>query len=380
MNITINDLSIWKEKVERASKTLSYLQNELKNSIACINNNIYQLEIKINELTKTLEVMNQVNDVNLVLFSPYENSYKKEEENNVKTELKQLSSQLPKLTEELRILLDKQKENTNIEECIEYFKEIIDDKVEEFEKQKTDKNAYQLFSTEHDKIKILETQEIERQRIARDLHDSIIQNLTNIVHKTELCLRLMDLDTIRAKLEMATMIDNIRLIINNMREIIYNLRPMSIQEIGLKQEINNFLKTFMLQNKIQVKFDTTEENYNLLPVVNLTIFRIIQEACNNIAKYAKASACRISLQYMSNQIELIIQDNGIGFDMNENLNEKEFEKSGFGLSIMRERVHLLSGELNIESNRNKGTKIHVIIPYLEQREEQNGANTNYHSG
>ena len=76
-------------------------------------------------------------------------------------------------------------------------------------------------------LKLLETQEIERKRIARELHDSTVQNLTNLVHKTELCTKLVDLDPIRAKLELQTMINTIKTTINDMRNIIYDLRPMS---------------------------------------------------------------------------------------------------------------------------------------------------------
>lgn len=368
INMIINDLELWKEKVIKANTAFSSLQYELENSIVYVTDKINNLEVKIKELSKALESMNQVSDINQALFSPYENSHKIAEEQNYNTEIVLLKNQLTELINELKILSDKRKQYNSIKECLDYFNLIIESKDTSSKKEKNGDSSEGL-SLEQDGIKILETQELERHRIARDLHDSTIQNLTNLVHKTELCLRLVDLDTIRAKLEMATMIENIRFIINNTREIIYNLRPMSIQDLGLKQEIENFLKHFMQQNEIQIKFDATEENPNILPVINHTIFRIIQEACNNISKYSKATICKITLDYLSDHIELTIQDNGVGFEANDNQHKRECENSGFGLSIMRERVQLLSGNLKIESSKSKGTKIQVIIPYHEQKGE-----------
>lgn len=210
--------------------------------------------------------------------------------------------------------------------------------------------------------KILETQEMERQRIARELHDSIVQSLTSIIHKVELCMKLMDMDTVRCKLELQTMSKTVKKIIEDMRQVIYNLRPMSLDDIGLEVTLEREAAKWKNTGKILVDYQIEGEKKDISPLISLTILRIVQEACNNIVKYAHAKNISIFLKYKENSIEVQIIDNGCGFDV-ESVNQLHREDaSGFGLSMMKERVYLLSGKLNIESVIGKGTTISVEIP------------------
>jgi two-component system sensor histidine kinase DegS len=367
---------VWESKVKEAIELFSIMQNELESSIACVSDKIDHMELHVIELTKTLEVVNQTSDINLSLFSPYQNTHKITETKRLQTDLQEINENLPKLINELQVLQDKRVKTNLIRECLEYLQTLVEEDPLSVKNQ----NSSALFTKgifgnnlteidiDNNGVKILETQELERQRIARDLHDSIIQNLTNLVHKTELCLKLFDIDVIRAKLEMASMIEAVRFIINNMREIIYNLRPMTIHDLGLVPTIELYVKNYMQQNHIQVQLLCQEEKRNLLPVINLSLYRIIQEACNNISKYAQATISKITLNYESSYVELIIEDNGKGIE--EKAKERiDKENGGFGLSIMRERALLLSGSFKIESYKGKGTKIIVTVPYRENKGE-----------
>lgn len=214
-------------------------------------------------------------------------------------------------------------------------------------------------------LKLLETQEIERKRIARELHDSTVQNLTNLVHKTELCTKLVDLDPIRAKLELQTMINTIKTTINDMRNIIYDLRPMSLEDLGLVITVKRYIKQFIDSTKIKVVLNVENERQIDSDIIDLTLFRIIQEACNNAMKHAQASVIYIDLKYSEHNIELIIEDNGCGFEKDicrEDQYISSNSLSGFGLPMMKERVSLLSGKLEIISSINEGTKIIVCVP------------------
>ena len=213
-------------------------------------------------------------------------------------------------------------------------------------------------------IKMLEAQELERQRIARDLHDSTVQNLTNCVHKLEYISKIIDTDPERSKMELIMLEKNTRTVINEMREIIYNLRPMSFEDIGIDVTIEREL--IRLENIGNIKINYTvngKADDNIKPVISLTIFRIVQEACNNAIKHSKASSIDVVLNYNSNNIELSISDDGVGFDLDlyDNNNPDDIN-SGFGLSMMKERVFLLSGKFNIKSSKNKGTIINVVVP------------------
>jgi two-component system, NarL family, sensor histidine kinase DegS len=210
-------------------------------------------------------------------------------------------------------------------------------------------------------LSILEAQEIERQRIARDLHDSTVQNLTSLVHKTELCNKLIDIDSIRAKLELTTMSHTIKTVINDMRGVIYNLKPMSIEDLGLTVTVERYAKQLMSTNNITVFVHANDETKDILPVINLTLFRIIQEACVNVLKHAKATMISIDICYKEQGVIVIVKDNGVGFDKSEYNGSLE-HSSSFGLSIMKERISLLSGNLDVQSEKGKGTIITVSAP------------------
>lgn len=213
--------------------------------------------------------------------------------------------------------------------------------------------------------KFLNIQESEKNRIARELHDTTVQNLTSLVHKTELCMKLVDMDTVRAKLEMQTMINTLKDSINELRQIIYGLKPMSLDDFGLSVTVRKFIEQLNLE--IKPKFFLEIEGFepkDIDPVVSLTLFRIIQEACNNVIKHAQAERVDILIDYMDDLINVIVIDDGKGFDHDEDVKKKN-PLSGFGLSIMKERTYLLSGTLKIDyndENNKTGTKIIVSIP------------------
>lgn len=165
--------------------------------------------------------------------------------------------------------------------------------------------------------KILETQEMERQRIARELHDSVVQSLTGMVHKIEFCTKLMDMDTVRCKLELHSMSKLVRNIIEDIRQIIYDLHPMSFDDIGLQVTLEREADKLKSTGKICVDYKITGTPGKLSPIISLTILRIVQEACNNTMKYADASHIKILVSYETNAVNLEIEDDGCGFDINE---------------------------------------------------------------
>jgi len=210
-------------------------------------------------------------------------------------------------------------------------------------------------------LSILEAQEIERQRIARDIHDTTVQNLTSLVHKCELCTKLIDIDSTRAKLELISMSNTIKTVINDMRGIIYNLKPMSLDDLGLSVTVKRFANRIMDYNNIEVRVNANEETKEILPIIKLTMFRIIQEACNNVLKHANATEITIDILYEEKYITVIIKDNGDGFS-NTHHEDNETQSSSFGLSIMRERISILSGNIDIQSERGEGTTVIVTAP------------------
>lgn len=213
-------------------------------------------------------------------------------------------------------------------------------------------------------LKIIQAQEAERQRIARDVHDGPAQGLSNLVLKAEFCIKLLDKDIDRAKYELQVLKALIRETINDTRRLIYNLRPMSIDDLGLIPTLERYVDTIENANDFAIELivhnDTSRGQTEIAEEITLTCFRIVQEAMNNIIKYARANKIEIQLDLTEDCLQLIITDDGIGFDVSKiRLNEED--NTGFGLSMMKERVGLLLGELDISSGV-KGTTVSARIP------------------
>ncbi len=225
------------------------------------------------------------------------------------------------------------------------------------------------FETDKEKIMMLEVQELERQRIARELHDSSTQNLVALFNKLELCSSLLDMDVIRCKLELQSSMNYLKNIIADIRSTIYDLRPMSFDDIGVDVTIKQFIEKIRNQYNKKIVFIDEEEvlkQSRLKQVLKLTIFRIIQESCNNAVKHANAENIRVVVKKEQAFLSIVINDDGVGFDTNQLENIERTDNSGFGLSMMKERVYLFSGEFKINSEIGKGTSIIVKVPFLEE--------------
>jgi two-component system sensor histidine kinase DegS len=156
-----------------------------------------------------------------------------------------------------------------------------------------------------------------------------------------------------------------------MRGIIYNLKPMTLEDLGLTITVQRYANKLIDLNNIDVNVDANEEPCKILSVIKLTIFRVIQEACCNILKHANASLIDINILYEKDMIKVTVKDDGAGFNTEKlHLNNPE-QISSFGLSIMKERISLLSGSLEIQSEKGKGTTITISVPLTNYEEEKN---------
>ena len=211
--------------------------------------------------------------------------------------------------------------------------------------------------------KLLKTQEMDRNRISRDLHDSTVQSLTSFGHKLEYCSRMVEKDPTRVKLELQSMIDLNKEIINDMREIIYDLRPMSLNNIGFVSSVESYCQHLRRNDNFDVVLKIIGEEQKLSSITSVTLFRILQEACTNALKHAKAKKVYIRISFTRDTIELDVDDDGVGFnlEMVEDRSKEDF-LHGFGLSTMRERAKLLYGTFSIKTRPGFGTKIHVSVP------------------
>jgi len=208
--------------------------------------------------------------------------------------------------------------------------------------------------------RIIQAQEEERRRVAREIHDGPAQSMANIVLRAEFCERLIDKDIVLAKKEIGHLKDLVRKSLKDVRKIIYDLRPMALDDLGLIPALKRYIEEFIESFGINVNFLPSETQARLPNTLEVTIFRVIQEALQNVQKHSEAKIVTIELIITEPQVFLNIQDNGKGFRALETLVDKD--RDGYGLLGMKERVELLNGQFNIQSEPGQGTDIKINIP------------------
>lgn len=222
-------------------------------------------------------------------------------------------------------------------------------------------------------IRIIQAQEDERQRMSREIHDGPAQMMANLVVKTEYTERLMDKDMDLAKKEMQFLKDNLRDSLKATRKIIYDLMPMSLDDLGLVPTVQKLIDDHERNNMIKTKFKKDINCEIIVPIINLTVFRIIQEGFNNIAKHAKCKEANLELKINGKEVYIKIEDDGVGFDPSD-VGARPSVESGFGLYNIRERIDYLEGEFEVKSRRNKGTLLLARIPLKEGEVREYGKN------
>jgi len=206
-------------------------------------------------------------------------------------------------------------------------------------------------------LRILDIQEKDRQRIARDLHDSSLQNLAHLVHKIELSSMFIDQDPLRAKLELATVTKNLRAVIDEIRNTIFDMRPMTFDDLGLKDCIERLLINLKQANPT---FDFSSDLDELVSdndLVLMNIYRVVQECCSNAIKHSGGDNVFVSLKTDTENCVIKVKDNGTGFLVEESKGKEKH----FGLSIIEERIKLIGGISKIDSGK-EGTEVSIVIP------------------
>jgi PAS domain S-box-containing protein len=210
---------------------------------------------------------------------------------------------------------------------------------------------------------LLTAQERERKRIARELHDGLGQSLTAVKFRVENFLQEMDRGGVKAKAQhLKVIIPIIQESIEEARRIQMDLRPSILDDLGILPTIEWFCRQFQITySSIRIEKEINIQEDKVPDLLRTEIYRISQEALNNVAKHSKANLVCLTLGESRGEIELVIKDNGQGFDPKEALS-RESTKRGLGLSSMKERTELSGGNFVIESTPGKGTTIRAHWP------------------
>lgn len=207
-------------------------------------------------------------------------------------------------------------------------------------------------------LRIIEAQEEERKRLSREIHDGPAQLLASVLIRSDLAEKMhkeegpeRSLEEIRSLKEM------IRTTLYEVRRIIYDLRPMALDDLGLIPTLTKYLATVEEYHKMtNIEFVYFGKDTRLPQKYEVALFRLIQEAVHNALKHAQPRTIQVKVEILSEQVYVIVKDDGSGFDVN-------VQKSGsYGMMGMRERVEILDGLLSIHSKQGAGTVISIKIP------------------
>ncbi len=213
-------------------------------------------------------------------------------------------------------------------------------------------------------VRIIKAQENERRRIAREIHDGPAQAMSNVVLKAEICEKMAEIDMKKTINELRSLKDVVRLCLKDVRRVIYDLRPMSIDDLGLKTTLHKYIESFGHEHSIRVDLKVKGNDSRIKDSnISLAIFRVVQEALNNTYKHANATFISIQLECTENSILLRIKDDGQGFDTASLHDMSRDDDGGFGILGMKERIELLEGSFVVTSEINFGTTVKVKLPY-----------------
>ena len=223
-------------------------------------------------------------------------------------------------------------------------------------------------ASSNEKLRVLSTQmltakEDKRKRISRELHDTIGQSLSAVKFTVENVLQELEEEGSGKRVQ--TLESTVRMVqgaVEEVRRIQKNLRPPTLDDLGLLATISWFCREFEgVYSDIRIEREIHLEEEDVPGPLKIVIYRVMQEALNNVAKHSGTTAVHLALRQNDGRIEMEIRDNGVGFNPDEVFSRTDPER-GFGLFSMKERTELSEGRFSVEAAEGTGTKILASWP------------------
>ncbi|HSL43707.1 MAG TPA: sensor histidine kinase [Anaerolineales bacterium] len=199
----------------------------------------------------------------------------------------------------------------------------------------------------------------ERQRLARDIHDTLAQHFTSIIIHLS-AAKHSNPESVQSEVQQAE--DAAREGLEEIRRIVRDMQPEQMERASLVEAVEELAARWSAENSVQVKMNVTGTPRSLTSSAETALLRISQEAMHNIHKHAQAKNVNITFSFMEDMFVMDIVDDGLGFDPSKTSN-------GFGLKTMRDRIEELGGILTMESERGAGTAIAVSLPIMENHDD-----------
>lgn len=214
--------------------------------------------------------------------------------------------------------------------------------------------------------KALNAQEDERKRIARELHDETSQTLTAMLFTLDDAAECTQMSEVRQRLERLRGLAEHTL--DGVHKLIFDLRPSMLDHLGLVPALRSYAETRLAEQGVRVVVDEISAPRRLEPEVETAVFRVVQEAINNIARHAAARNVWIQFRVNHSDLTVTVEDDGIGFEPST-IQTSPGSLRGLGLMGMRERLEILGGNLELTSLPGQGTEIVITVPFTERKPE-----------
>jgi two-component system sensor histidine kinase DegS len=204
---------------------------------------------------------------------------------------------------------------------------------------------------------MIQAQEAERLRLSRQMHDGPAQALSNFILQTEIAMRLFEMDPSKAKEELGNLKLAATTTFQKVRDFIFELRPMMLDDLGLPPTLKRYIDSTKEQTNLDIRLSVTGRERRLESYQEVMIFRAVQELLGNAIRHSQASQVKVTLDLGEANIKVIVDDNGKGFNV-----DAVPERSGVGLKVIRDRVEMMGGYIDIDSIVGQGTRITFQIP------------------
>jgi len=204
---------------------------------------------------------------------------------------------------------------------------------------------------------IIQAQEAERQRLSRQMHDGPAQALSNFILQTEIAVRLFDIDQGKAREELLTLKESATSAFQQVRDFIFELRPMMLDDLGLVPTLKRYVEAYKEQSGSIIRLSVNGVERRLESYIEVIIFRAIQEIMGFAVRQGQASQISVQMDIAEAQIKVTVDDNGKPIDV-----ERIFEGTGMGIKVIKDRVEMLGGYLDIDSRPGVGNLVVFQVP------------------
>ena len=198
---------------------------------------------------------------------------------------------------------------------------------------------------------IIQAQESERQRLSRQMHDGPAQALSNFILQTEIALRLFDIDQEKAREELLTLKESATSAFQQVRDFVFELRPMMLDDLGLVPTLKRYVEAYKEQTGTTIRLSVNGVERRLETYIEVIIFRAIQEIMGSAVRQRHASQITVQLDIAEAQIKVTVDDSGRPINI-----DNAFENTGMGIKVIKDRVEMLGGFLDIDSRPGKETR------------------------